>query len=64
MTSVFQQCIKTGALTIEHLAAGLTLQEPDDHSLVLMADDKVVARFGYMAEVMEIRKAADKYLRR
>ena len=63
MTSVFQRCIKTGALTIEHLAAGLTLQEPDDHTLALMVGDKVIERFGYKAEVMGIRKAADKYMR-
>jgi len=62
MMSVFQQCVKTGALTIEHLTAGLTLQEPDDHTLALMADDKVIARFGCMVEVKAIRKAADKYL--
>ena len=62
MTSVFQQCIKKGALTIDHLAAGLTLQEPDDHALALMADDKGMARFGYKVEAIVIRKAADKYL--
>jgi len=62
MVSVFKQLIKAGALTIEHLAAGLTVQE-DDHSLTLMADDRVIERFGYKAEVMAIRRAADKYMK-
>ncbi len=65
---IFQQATLNSALTEQHRAGGLSLvfvyasREPDDHTLALMAGDKVIARFTIHATVNSIRAEADKYL--
>uniref|UniRef100_A0A6M3X6H9 Uncharacterized protein n=1 Tax=viral metagenome TaxID=1070528 RepID=A0A6M3X6H9_9ZZZZ len=63
--TALQQAIEKGALTIEHLAAGITLVEPNDHILELQCEDAVIASYsatGVKASV--INKAATEQLER
>lgn len=46
----------------EHKKVGLYLEEPDDHTVCLMKDGKVLAVFTQYVTITELWKEADKFL--
>ena len=60
---MFKKAVLKGALLPAHLAAGITLHEPDDHILILRCGGEVIATYSAIsALVSEIQSDATEWM--